>query len=138
MPKKLTFIEIFTTCLFAMAFQQIVDLVLDLKLNWYGYFSKGIQWAYLIPILGVYPAVNAVFLNYYQYMDNLTKKLWFIIGCSVFAVVYEFLAVKSGYFYHHQWKIWHSAILYPFLFVFLILILKWLRILIQHQYERKK
>lgn len=46
MPKKLTPIEIFSTCMFAMVFQQIVDLALDLKLDWYGYFTKGIQWTY--------------------------------------------------------------------------------------------
>jgi hypothetical protein len=85
-----------------MAFQQIVDLALDLKLDWYGYFSKGLQWTYFIAILGIYPAVNAIFLNYYQYMKNGRRKLGYIFGCSVFAVVYEWLAIKSGYFFHHQ------------------------------------
>ncbi len=56
MPKKLTIIELFTTCLFAMVLQQVVDLALDLKLDLYGYFTKGIQWRYLIPIFGIYPA----------------------------------------------------------------------------------
>lgn len=136
MPKRLTSIEIFSTCLFAMVLQQLVDLTLDLKLDWYGYFSKGIQWMYLIAIIGIYPAVNAIFLNYYQYMKNGTSKFWYVIGCSMFAVVYEWLAVKSGYFYHNQWKLWHSAITYPFLYLILLLVLKWVRKMVNHSYER--
>ncbi|MGD6942885.1 CBO0543 family protein [Cytobacillus gottheilii] len=136
MPKKLTFIEIFSTCLFAMVLQQVVDLALDLKLDLYGYFTKGIQWRYLIPIFGIYPAVNAIFLNYYQYMKNFTQKFMYLMGCSIFSVVYEALAIKSGYFYHHHWELWYSAIAYPLLFVFLLLVLKWVRRMIQYQYDR--
>lgn len=61
MPKKLTMIELFFTCLFARVLQQVVDLALDLKLDLYGYFLKGIQWRYLIPIFGIYPAVSSIF-----------------------------------------------------------------------------
>ena len=102
MPKKLTPIEIFSTCMFAMVFQQLVDLALYLKLDWYGYFAKGIQWTYIIVILDIYPVATAIFLNYYQYMKNTSQKFWCFIGCSVFAVVYECLADVSGYFYHNS------------------------------------
>lgn len=136
MPKKLTMIELFSTCLFAMVLQQVVDLALDLKLDLYGYFSKGIQWRYLIPIFGIYPAVNAIFLNYYQYMRNAAEKFFYIVGCSIFSVVYELLAIEAGYFYHHYWKIWYSAISYPFLLLMLVLLLKLVRKMIQHQYNR--
>jgi len=135
MPKKMTPIEIFSTCMFAMVFQQLADLALDLKLDWYGYFAKGVQWTYIIAILGIYPAANAIFLNYYQYMKNISQKFWYIIGCSVFAVVYEWLADVSGYFYHNQWKLWQSAVVYPFLYIILVLVLKLVRKLILRQFE---
>ncbi|MED1471734.1 CBO0543 family protein [Bacillus salipaludis] len=136
MPKKLTKIEIFSTCMFAMVFELIVNIYLDLKLDWYGYFKKGTQWGSLIVIFGIYPSANAIFLNYYQYMKNVAKKFWYIIGCSVFAVVYEWVAEKSGYFYYHQWKPWYSAILYPFIFLILVAVLKVVRKLIYRQYDR--
>ena len=119
-----------------MVFQQLVDLALDLKLDWYGYFAKGVQWTYIIAILGIYPAANAIFLNYYQYMKNVARKFWYIVGCSVFAVVYEWLTNVSGFFYYNQWKFWYSAIAYPFIYLILLAVLKLVRRLIHHQYER--
>jgi hypothetical protein len=136
MPKKLTKIEIFSTCIFANVFELIVNIYLDLKLDWYGYLQKGTQWGSLIVIFGIYPAANAIFLNYYQYMKNVARKFWYIIGCCVFAVVYEWLANLSGYFYYNQWKLWYSAIAYPFLYLILLAVLKLVRILIHGQYER--
>lgn len=137
MPKKMTKIEIFSTCMFALVFELIVNTYLDLKLNWYGYFSKGAQWGSVIAIFGIYPAANAIFLNYYQYTKNVKQKFWYIIGCSVFAVVYESLAVKSGYFYRHQWKPWYSSIAYPLIYIILVLVFKFVRKLLNLQYERK-
>jgi hypothetical protein len=136
MPKKMTKIEIFSTCMFALVFELIVNIYLDLKLDWYGYFKKGAQWGSIVLILGIYPAANAIFLNYYQFMRNIKQKFWYIIGCSMFAVVYEWLAVKSGYFYRHQWKLWYSAITYPFIYIILLLVYKFVRKLLLHQYER--
>jgi hypothetical protein len=136
MPKKLTAIEIFSTCMFAVVFELIVDIYLDLKLDWYGYFKKGVQWGSLIAIFGIYPAANAIFLNYYQYMRNVAQKLLYITGCSVFSVVYEWLADVSGYFYQNQWKLWYSAIVYPFIYLILLTILKFVRKQIHRQYER--
>ena len=136
MPNKLTKIEIFSSCMFAVIFELIVNIYLDLKLDWYGYFKKGAQWGSLVVIFGIYPAANAIFLNYYQDMKNVARKFWYIIGCSVFAVVYEWLAKVSGYFYYNQWKLWYSAILYPFIFLILLVVLKLVRKLIHCQYER--
>lgn len=136
MSKKLTKIEIFSTCMFACVFELIVNIYLDLKLDWYGYFQKGAQWGSLIVIFGIYPAANTIFLNYYQYIKNVAQKFWYIMGCSVFAVVYEWLADKSGYFYYNQWRLWYSAILYPFIFLLLLAVLKLVRNLILSQYER--
>jgi hypothetical protein len=135
MPKKLTAIEIFSTCVFALVLELLTNIYLDLKLDWYGYFKKGVQWQTFIGVIGIYPAVNAIFLNYYQYMRNLIQKFWYIIGCSVFAVVYEWFADVTGYFYHNQWKLWHSAIVYPFLLLILLAVLKFVRKLIHSQYE---
>lgn len=131
MPKRLTPIEIFSTCMFAMVLQQIVDVAFDLKLDWYGYFAPGVQWPYLLAITGIYPAVNAIFLNYYQYLKSRSHKFWYIIACSVFAVFYEWFATEYGYFYHNEWRLWHSALVYPFLYLILIWILNSVRKMVE-------
>lgn len=127
MPKKLKPIEIFSTIFFAMTLQDNADVYLDLKMNLYGYFSKGPQWSVLIAIIGIYPAITTIFLNYYPMANKTFHKLIYIVGWSGFALVYEFWAVKSGYFYHNGWTYWYSAICYPFLFYLLVIVLKVVR-----------
>lgn len=122
MRKNLTRIEMLTTTFFAMTLQDNVDIFLDLKLNWYGYFTRGVQWETMIAIFGIYPAVNVIFLNYYPFRRGVIHKVVYITAASAFAIIYEWAAVKSGYFYHNQWKYWHSAICYPILFCMLVLI----------------
>lgn len=127
MPKRLTPIEIFSTIFFAATLQDNADVYLDLKLNLYGYFTKGPQWSVLIAIIGIYPAINTIFLNYYPFHKKVIYKLGYIFGWSGFAVLYEFAAVKSGYFYHNGWIYWYSAFCYPVLFYLLVLVLKIVR-----------
>jgi hypothetical protein len=131
MPKKLTPIEIFSTVFFAMTLQDNVDVYLDLNLNLYGYFSKGPQWSVLIAIIGIYPAINTIFLNYYPFHKSVIYKLRYIFIWSVLAILYEFLAVKSGYFYHNGWSYWYSAFCYPVLFYILVIVLKIVRKLLR-------
>lgn len=126
MHKRLTFIEMFATTLFAMTLQDNVDMVLDLKLDWYGYFDKGVQWETYIVIFGIYPAITLIFLNYYP-NDKAIRKIIYVLAWSIFAVVYEWAAMQSGYFYHNQWKLWYSAISYPILFWVLALVLQLVR-----------
>jgi hypothetical protein len=131
MPKKLTRIEIFSTVFFAMTLQDNVDIYLDGKYDLYGYFTKGIQWKTLIAIIGVYPAIITIFLNYYQFQRQWRNKLVYIFGWSGLAVLYEFLAVKSGYFYHNGWSYVYSAFSYPILFFIHVIVLKIVRKLVR-------
>ncbi|WP_307784789.1 CBO0543 family protein [Neobacillus cucumis] len=131
MPKELTRIEIFATVFFAMTLQDNVDIYLDLKLDLYGYFTKGTQWEALIAIIGIYPAITTIFLNYYPVHRKVIHKLGYIFVWSGFAVLYEYAAVKSGYFYHNGLTYWYSALCYPILFYILIFTLKIVRKLIR-------
>lgn len=88
------------------------------------------------PDIWYLPGMNAIFLNYYQYMKNYKQRLLYIIGCSIFSVIYEALAIKTGYFYHHYWKLLYSGIAYPFLLLLLLLVLEWVRRMIHYQYDR--
>lgn len=131
MKKNLTRIEIFSTIFFALTLQDNVDIYLDGKYDLYGYFTKGIQWKTLIAIIGIYPAITIIYLNYYPSDKQWPFKLVYILGWSGFAVLYEYAAVKSGYFYHNGWTYWYSAISYPILFFILALVLKIVRKLVR-------
>ncbi|MFH5183334.1 CBO0543 family protein [Paenibacillus sp. TAB 01] len=128
MPKKLEKLELYATSAFALCLSLIVDIIFDLKYDWYGYFEKGVQIPFVIGVIGVYPAVNMIFLNFFPFHRSLTVKVCYILGCSLFAVGYEWFAdAHSTFFYHNQWKLWHSAVTYPFLYLILLGNLKWVR-----------
>lgn len=120
-PKKMSAIEILSTTLFATFLQLNTDIFLDLKYDLYGYFKKGVDWGGMIYIVGIFPAVNVIFLNYFPYQKRLFHKILYIFGCTVLALLFELLFLWSGTFYYSGWKLWYSAILYPFLYLTLIL-----------------
>ncbi|PGT80495.1 CBO0543 family protein [Bacillus sp. AFS040349] len=104
MPKRLSAIELLTTTLFAMYLQLMTDVFLSLKYNLYGYFDKGVDWATLIYMFGIYPAINVLFLNYYPYKNKIIKSALYILVWSIFAMVYETIFLWSGTFYIEGWK----------------------------------
>ncbi|WP_409300679.1 hypothetical protein [Peribacillus sp. SCS-155] len=119
MPKRISRIELYATTGMAVYLQLITDVYLHIKLNWYGYLNQEprVEWAtvFLTPI---YISINPLFLNFYPY-KNAKLAFFYIAGWSVFSTFYEWLAVKTGIFYHNDWRLWHSAITYPFLFILL-------------------
>lgn len=118
-PKRISSIEILTTCLFSTHLQVMADVYLSVKYDLYGYFQKGADWRALIFIYGIYPAINIVFLNYFPYKKNWLQKTFYISAWSVFAVIYEVFFLWSGTFYYNRWKLWYSAACYPILYVIL-------------------
>ncbi|MED4056567.1 CBO0543 family protein [Niallia taxi] len=120
-PKRISKIEILATSLFASYLQVNTDVILDLKYDLYGYFSKGPDWAAFIYILGIYPAINVIFLNYYPYRIQLNKQAMYILLWSALAMLYEKLFILSGTFYLNGWKHIYSVFTYPVLYIMLML-----------------
>lgn len=120
MPKRIPRIYLYATTGMATYFQLLTDVFLHIELNWYGYFHQTprSEWEtlWLIPI---YLSINPIFLNYYPYKRPKIAIITYIIGWSIFSTVYEFFLSITGVFYHNQWKLYHSAIVYPILFVLL-------------------
>jgi hypothetical protein len=137
MPKRLTGIEMVATCLFAMYFQIIVDVYLDLKFDLYGYFKKGPDWDSVLYLFGIYPAVNLVFLNFFPYKKSFRKKSFYILGWVLFSILYEKLLLWSGTFYYNGWKTWYSAILYPGIFLTLVIFHKYILFLLKQQQKTR-
>lgn len=137
MPKRMTKLEMYTTSLFSAFFQLIVDIYLDLKYHLYGYFGEGVDNETILVILGVFPAVNIIILNYFPYGKELKKQSYYILLWSLFLLFYEWGAVKLGYFYYNGWKLWYSALCYPPILAILGWQLNWLRKVITSQYGQK-
>ncbi|WP_374989524.1 CBO0543 family protein (plasmid) [Priestia megaterium] len=126
-PKKLTPIEIYATSFFAYAYGMTTDMILDLHYNLYGYFQEGFQWLSLLAIIMYFPSISFLFLNFYPFTKSLGGKLGYILSWTIFSVVFEWFAVKTDFFYYNGWELLYSAIVYPFIFLVLLMNLKVVR-----------
>ncbi|WP_374703445.1 CBO0543 family protein [Bacillus sp. Marseille-P3661] len=114
----------YTTSLFSTVLQLITDIYLEFKYRLYWYFSPGVDSETLWFVFWIYPAVNIIFLNFYPTRKGtLKKKLFYTIGWSGFAIVYEWVAVQVGIFQYNGWKLVYSIPIYPLLF--LLLFINW-------------
>lgn len=124
MRKRLTKMEIYATTVFALLFGLTTDVVLDLHYNIYGYFDKGFQWKKLLAVFMYFPATNLLFLNFYPFNKSVLKKLLYLLIWASFSVTFEWLSVQTYFFYYNGWKLWYSGLLYPFIFLILLINLK--------------
>jgi len=127
-PKRITRDEMLTTSLFALQLEAEIDIYLDLKYHLYGYFGFGPDWLALVPIYGIFPAANIIYLNYYPYTGTSLRKAVYIGAWSIFSAVYEWSAVYAGWFYYTGWKTWYSVLCYLVIFFLLVKfldIVKW-------------
>jgi len=125
--KKLSWSDIYSTTLFAYILEYTVDSILNLHYHLYGYFNEGFEYIGLIPIFLVYPAISILYLNLYPFHKPILQHVVYIAGWTLFSIVYEWSTVQAGWFYYVSWKLWYSALIYPVLFVILLLNYKFTR-----------
>jgi hypothetical protein len=101
-PKRISWLQIWSTSLFSLVVESMSDMTLDLKLNLFGYIAPGDQWSGFLPIF-LYPPVNTIFLNYYPYESSKFEKLVYIVGWTDFVLlmkllryVLDFFTIKNG------------------------------------------
>lgn len=104
-PKPLPSWQLYATSIFAVMFQFSVDTYLDLKLDLYGYFNKGVDNLGFVVEYGIFPAVNILFLCGWVKRKACWDKFRYILICTCISTGYEFCALKSGYFYYNGWKL---------------------------------
>lgn len=126
-PKHISIAEMYTTSFFAPFLAALADFYLDVKLDFYGFFNKGVDWEYLLIFIVIYPAASILFLNFYPYKKHLMNKMTYVLGFSILTTIFEYIASHTDVFYHNEWKLWYSAICYPFLYMLLFLNLKVIR-----------
>ena len=134
--KHLSNIEIYSTTFFALYLDLISDVYLVLKYDLFGYFGEGVEWATTPYIIVVYSTVSYLFLNYFPYKKRRKLQISYILLWSLFSIIYEKIAQSTDLFYYHEWKLWYSAIIYPCLFLILLINLKIVRRFIR-QIERR-
>ena len=130
-PKRLSRIEIYSTIMFGIVFELVVNIILGLSLKMYSYFEKGVQWYDWIVIFGVFPALNVIIFNYFPFRKSISRITLYILGWSALLVLYEWGAVKSGYFNYYTWKLWYSALCYPPILLILAGNLYWVKRLVK-------
>ncbi|MCL6637846.1 MAG: hypothetical protein K6T26_07840, partial [Alicyclobacillus sp.] len=69
----------------------------------------------LLYLLAVFPPVSTVYLNFYQYGRRWPVHVGYVAVWSVFAVLYEWLSVKTGVLQYRHWHLSYSAALYPWI-----------------------
>jgi len=119
-PKKLSKIEIYATSFFAFTYGVTVDMILDLHFDLYGYFEEGFQWLGLIAIFLYFPSISVLFLNLYPIKSNKRKKVLYILGWTVFSIIFEWFCLHTRFYYYNGWKLWYSALAYPIIFSILL------------------
>ncbi len=130
-PKYLSNAELYVIALFSILLGFVTDVTLDLKYHLYGYLSQGVQLSGFLPILILFPTSGVVFMNFYPSKHSLFKKVVYIVGWTIFCLLFEYLSILSGYFYHNGWNYWYSAFTYPFLFTLHLLHFKFVKTLIR-------
>lgn len=127
MPKKLTLMEYYSSTLGSMIIQIITDFYLAKHFHLYHYFSPSTYWLTLLVFFLIYPSINIIFLNFFQQMCSTSHKNFYILFFVIFSIFYEWMATKTNFFYYTGWKLCYSAIIYPFLYIILLLNLKLVR-----------
>ncbi|MFC0415205.1 CBO0543 family protein [Cytobacillus solani] len=126
-PKNITKSEQYTIALFSILLGLMVDVVFDIKYHLYGYIYPGVQYLGFLPILIFFPVAGIVFINFYPNRKPLMSKLLYIIGWTIFSLVFEYISLVAGYFYYNGWKYLYSAFSYPFLLWLQLLHFKFLK-----------
>lgn len=117
MPRNLTQREIYHAWWTLAALTVYTDLLFGDVMDLYDFGPKGIQFVEL-PIEALLPpSFGILFLNFFP-----QTKRWgilYLIGWTAFSVLYEWLAILSGFEKLKGWTLWYSAPVYLLVFLFL-------------------
>jgi len=133
-PKKMKLYEIYATSLFATLFGLLVDTVLAVKYKLYVLDKSGIQIPPLIGQVILYFATSIIILNFFPFEKPIKSKVIYTLCFSLLTVAFEFISFKFGFIKYNEWKIWYSALCYPFLIYFLVLHYKFFQWLVKRTF----
>ncbi|SET46736.1 hypothetical protein SAMN05216389_1126 [Oceanobacillus limi] len=120
-PKKMKPYEIYATTLFATLFGLLVDTVLAVKYKLYILDKPGVQIPPLIGQVILYSSTSIILLNLFPFGKSIKRKVVYILCFTLLTLAFEYISFKIGFIKYNEWKIWYSALCYPFLIYFLVL-----------------
>lgn len=120
-PKKMKRYEIYATSIFAALFGLLVDTVLAIKYKFYVLDQPGVQLPPLVGQIILYSATSIIVLNLYPYKRSIKWRILYIFTVALLAIAFELLSLHFGFIKYKEWRLWYSALCYPFLSYFLIL-----------------
>ncbi|CAM3862275.1 CBO0543 family protein [Mesobacillus thioparans] len=120
-PKKMKKYEIYATSIFAALFGLLVDTVLAIKYKFYVLDQPGVQIPPLVGQVILYSATSIILLNLYPYDKSIKSRVVYILTFAILAIAFELLSLHFGFIKYREWKLWYSALCYPFLICFLVL-----------------
>jgi hypothetical protein len=130
--KRLTTNQIVHIWTFTIALQVLFDTFIEFKYHGYWYFNKEIEWMDIFPHTLVVPAANMIFLNWYPFKSKITRQISYFVVFLLAILLYEVatkLPEPLGYFHYGWWRLWHAALINPFLLLIILGYYKWIRIL---------
>ncbi|GHH97934.1 CBO0543 family protein [Neobacillus kokaensis] len=124
LPKRIPYLEMYTTYFFTAYLASLADVFLDGKYNLYGFFKKGVDLEYIPIFLIIYPCVSLLIVNFYPFHGSLFRKvIYILIWCAV-TLAFEYASLFTGVFYYNGWKFWYSVISYPIIYSLILLNIK--------------
>lgn len=127
MRKKLLPIEYYGTIFFGLFTAGLTDRFTD-RYDMYFFFDPWfVEVESLWIMFGIYPAAAMMIVNWYPYNGSWYKKGLYLLAWSIFSTFYEWISLKAGFLHYHHWKLWYSAISYPFIYSLLLINLKFFR-----------
>lgn len=122
MNKRLPVSEIYTTVVFGLLVQALVDTYASFEYKAWGFFKMDrAEFKALWIILGIYPIFSSMIINWFPYHKAWWKKFLYLIAWAAFSTGYEWLSVKSGIIWHKNWNLLYSFMLYPAIYYMLTL-----------------
>jgi hypothetical protein len=131
MQKRLPRLYYCATVIFALVFEEIVNGYLDLKLDLYGFFWRGVDWEYLYIVVGVIPQANIIFINYYPFAGGTFRKVRYVLIAAILFTIWEWITSFTWVFYYNTWKTWHSLLCYPVILWIMVLNAQYVRHLLK-------
>ncbi|RIW27648.1 hypothetical protein D3H55_22660 [Bacillus salacetis] len=117
-PKQLSRLEMYSCSLFSIYLALLTDSLLGGRYKLYAYFKPGVELMDYAAALGIYPAVAILFLNLFPFKKQMKWKLLYILGWTVFSLIYEWASAGlSSFFTYSCWKTIYSVPIYPLLFI---------------------
>lgn len=119
--KRLSIIEMYVTSLFAIYLALFADSILGGMFKLYSYFEAGVDWIDFVGAIGIYPAINILFLALFPAKKSVIIKGMYILGWTLFALSFEFVAAHySTFFQYSGWRLIYSVPIYPILYMILL------------------